>query len=137
MMWFLLACATPPAAPTTTTEPAEQAKAPSKKGLRSNTDLAGLETALEDGHLVLDVRTQAEWKKGRVPGVKHLPLAELKTTHPLLKDHDRAKPVFLLCMSGGRSSIAADSLAEVGFQTFNVEGGTGAWMLAGKPIQTD
>ena len=115
----------------------QKSVAAATKGARSNTNLAGLEQALQKGQLVLDVRTEPEWVKGRVPGVKHLPLADLSPTHPLLASHDRSEPVFLLCMSGGRSSVAADTLAAAGFQSVNVEGGTGAWMHAGKPLETN
>ncbi|MEZ4319642.1 MAG: rhodanese-like domain-containing protein [Myxococcota bacterium] len=129
----LLACASEPSespAPSSATE------APAAKGSREDTDLAGLEAAIESKALVVDVRTDDEWKSGHVPGAVHLPLSDLSADHPVLKDHDPSVPVYFVCESGGRSGRAADAMAAEGFRTVNVKGGTGAWRSAGKPLET-
>jgi rhodanese-related sulfurtransferase len=47
-----------------------------------------------------------------------------------------AKPVYLICRSGARSALAADSLKNMGFtQVMSVAGGFQAWSDAGYPIE--
>ena len=47
---------------------------------------------------------------------------------------DKSKPVFVYCLSGGRSAQAAYKLAEMGFtKIFNLQGGIMKWNSAQKP----
>ncbi|MCB9678742.1 MAG: rhodanese-like domain-containing protein [Alphaproteobacteria bacterium] len=130
---LVLGCASSapaPETPVTTTTKVETAA----KGTRVDTDITGLEKALSDGALVVDVRTDGEWANGHVPGAKHLPLSDLSADHPILAEHDKAQPVYFVCESGGRSGRAADAMSAVGFKAVNVKGGTSAWREAGKPL---
>lgn len=129
---FLMACSsTTPAPAPRPVEAPEAAKAPA--GKRSDTDIGGLEKALADGQLVIDVRTQPEWDAGHVPGAVHIEMP-VPPDHPVLQEHDRNEPIYVVCQSGGRSSRVADALASAGYQTVNIQGGTGAWIQAGKPV---
>lgn len=48
------------------------------------------------------------------------------------QNYDKSKPVFVYCKIGGRSSKAADKLAEMGFtKIYNLEGGILKWNAAG------
>jgi thioredoxin 1 len=49
---------------------------------------------------------------------------------------DKLKPVFVYCLSGGRSSTAAGIMQEMGFkEIYNMEGGIMKWEHSGKPVE--
>jgi thioredoxin 1 len=107
------------------------AESPSKKGLRSDLDVAALKVRLEEGALVLiDVRTESEYQSGHVPSARHLPLDRLEASA------FQKGPVYVICASGGRSSRAADTLANAGVEAVNITGGTRAWQAAGFPVES-
>ncbi|HOX21292.1 MAG TPA: rhodanese-like domain-containing protein, partial [Gemmatimonadales bacterium] len=82
---------------------------------------------------VLDVRGQAEWKAGRLPGVENIPLGYLLDQ---LDDVPAGRPLVLHCQGGGRSVIAASLLEAKGItDVINLTGGFGAWERAGLPVE--
>jgi rhodanese-related sulfurtransferase len=85
---------------------------------------------------LVDVREPAEWAAtGVPPGALLIPLAEVERRAPaeLVRD----KPVYLICKSGTRSRLAAETLIRLGFtEVYNVDGGIQAWLQAGLPIET-
>ncbi|MBI5867190.1 MAG: rhodanese-like domain-containing protein [candidate division Zixibacteria bacterium] len=87
--------------------------------------------------LLVDVRTPEEWQAVRVQGIKkfieHTEIAERKADFPA----DSATPIYLICRSGHRSTLAGDALAKLGYQRlFSVKGGTNAWVAAGFPVDS-
>ena len=73
-----------------------------------------------DGQLI-DVRAPDEIAAGTLPGAVNIPLGELEAR---LGELDRARPVILLCRSGGRSTMAAELLTGAGFDdVVNLVGG--------------
>lgn len=84
---------------------------------------------------LLDVRTADEYKSGHI---KHslqanwLNKAEFedRTSHL-----DKSKPVYIYCLSGGRSAAAAAYLSEKGYDVTNLTGGITAWKQASKPVE--
>ncbi len=84
------------------------------------------------GTIVVDVRELEEYEQGHVPGAINLPQADLASR---LDELPRDCPLVLICRSGARSLRAAQFLRQVGFeQVANVQGGTEAWRVAGKPL---
>src|SRR5439155_27030390 len=83
--------------------------------------------------LLLDVRTEGEWKTAHIDGATHIFLGFLdQRAGELPKD----KPVLTICGSGYRSSIAASILQRHGFnQVTSVAGGMDAWIGAGLPVK--
>ena len=74
---------------------------------------------------ILDVRQPGEYEEGHIPGAKLVPMAVLTDS---LAEIDRSKPVLVYCAIGGRSRIAAQTLAGKGFdQVINLSGGFKAW----------
>ena len=74
---------------------------------------------------ILDVRQPREYERGHLPGAKLIPLPELDKRLPEL---DAEKAVIVYCASGGRSRIAAQTLADRGFEgAYNLKGGFRAW----------
>jgi hydroxyacylglutathione hydrolase len=82
---------------------------------------------------VLDVRSPGEWKRGHVPGARHIFLPELRKR---IGELDRAKPIAVYCGSGYRASIATSILKPEGFNDlWNVPGSWEAWKKAGFPVE--
>jgi rhodanese-related sulfurtransferase len=63
--------------------------------------------------ILLDVRQPDEYARGHVPGARNVPLQKLRDFS--LEVADRDTPVYLYCLSGGRSLRAATALKGVGF----------------------
>ena len=82
----------------------------------------------------LQVRTEAEYAGGHVPGAVNVPLDSLSAAvkSGQLGEH-RDSQVAVICQSGRRSAQATVKLTKVlGWPTVaNVEGGTLAWISAG------
>lgn len=78
----------------------------------------------------LDVREDAEFAAGHVPGAIHVPLDELPERAGELPPGE----VHVLCRTGGRATKAARWLDDSGRDAVVVEGGTVAWAEAGNPL---
>ena len=63
--------------------------------------------------LLLDVREPAEYEFKRIPGAVSIPLGELESK---LETLDKNKEIHVICRTGSRSDMAAQMLAENGFQ---------------------
>jgi rhodanese-related sulfurtransferase len=83
---------------------------------------------------VLDVRRSPEFAAGHAPRAASAPLGtRLREEAARL---DRERPVAVICAGGYRSSAATSMLRPLGFpHLYNVEGGTGAWIAAGFPVE--
>ena len=82
---------------------------------------------------LVDVRGPGEWKKGHVPGARHIFAPELRNR---LIELDPNKPTVVYCGSGYRSSIASSILKSAGFnELWNVPGSWEAWKAAKLPVE--
>ena len=88
--------------------------------------------ALDRGAVVVDVREPVEFRDGHLPGAVNIPMGQLTRR---LGELDRARPVYVVCASGNRSSAMVDVLAAAGYDATNVAGGTSAWIRAGHPVE--
>ena len=92
--------------------------------------------------LFVDVREGGEWAQGRIPGAVHAPRGFLEfLADPEFPQHNPAispdKTLVLYCASGGRSTLAAKTLHDMGFpRACSLTGGLAAWMEADGPIET-
>jgi rhodanese-related sulfurtransferase len=76
---------------------------------------------------LLDVREPDEIATAAVGGALEIPMREVPSR---LAELDRAKPLVVMCHSGGRSRRVAEFLAANGFENvFNLRGGIDAWSL--------
>jgi rhodanese-related sulfurtransferase len=88
---------------------------------------------VEEDVLVVDVRESREYRPGHVPGAKNMPLSLLPA---LLPEVPKDRPVYVICQAGGRSARATALMRAVGIDATSVTGGTGAWIEAGRPVET-
>ena len=72
---------------------------------------------LENGAVILDVRTKMEWDEGHSDGAEHIVLNLI----PLKLEEIKAfnKPVIAVCKSGGRSGQATQFLSSNGIDVIN------------------
>jgi len=82
---------------------------------------------------VVDVRSPGEWKRGHVPGARHIFVPELRNR---MNELDRNKLTAVYCGSGYRASIATSILKPEGFkELWNVPGSWEAWKKAKLPVE--
>ena len=87
---------------------------------------------LASGAALIDVRTVQEWRSGRAPQAKHVPLERLQTSTTGIQ---KTRPVIAMCASGVRSASAAKLLAAQGYEAYSLRGGMAAWRQAGEPVR--
>ncbi len=88
------------------------------------------------GAIVLDVRTPEEYAKGHLNNAKNINWKESNFTTEIERV-DKTKPVFVYCLSGGRSAAAAAKMRELGFkEVYELEGGIMKWRAANLPEAT-
>ncbi|MCL1975351.1 MAG: FAD-dependent oxidoreductase [Firmicutes bacterium] len=74
-----------------------------------------------DGSISLvDVRKPQEFLQGSIEGFINIPLDSLRER---LEELDKAKPLYVNCLSGARSYVAARILTQNGFNVYNLSGG--------------
>lgn len=79
----------------------------------------------EEKIVLVDVREDNEYAQGHIPGSINLPLSQIDQAQKVLKDRDAT--IFVYCLSGGRSSRAAEYLSQVGFKDVTNIGGISTW----------
>lgn len=76
-----------------------------------------IEKFINNGAIILDVRTQREWNNGHIKKSKHIPLDQLKNRLPEIKKLN--KPIIAVCESGMRSTSATSILKNNGIESIN------------------
>ncbi|MHB1673614.1 MAG: rhodanese-like domain-containing protein [Acidobacteriaceae bacterium] len=75
---------------------------------------------LENGALVIDVRTSGEFNSGHLPKAINLPLDEIEAKLPR-RVKDKSQALLLHCQSGMRSGMAKKKLKSLGYvNAFNL-----------------
>lgn len=101
-----------------------------------NAGLAKAPSPREKGFFLIDVRSPQEHVTGVIPGTDmNIDFREMQYRHQeigaSLDDH-----IVVYCQSGHRSNIAAETLADLGYQyVYNVYGSMNAWLDADYPTQ--
>jgi rhodanese-related sulfurtransferase len=89
---------------------------------------------LNQGGVLIDVRSRAEFDGGHVIDARHVPQEELANASETLKKF-KDKVVITCCESGMRSGAAARVLKAQGFtQVVNLRGGLQAWRADSLPL---
>ncbi|RUO40761.1 sulfurtransferase [Pseudidiomarina aestuarii] len=107
-------------------------------------DVQALQQRIAEGARVIDVREPAEYAAGHIRQAVNMPRGVLEMQlhqHPAVAGYDdalqrmAAEPIYLICRSGGRSALAAESLQRMGFkQVISVAGGMNAWEAEKYPL---
>jgi len=102
------------------------------KGRVRETDPAGAEALLAEGHLLLDVREPDEYEQGAIPGSIHIPRGNLESGIEN-RVTDRDQPIVVMCAGGVRSAFAADTLGQLGYtDVVSMDGGFNRWKDEGR-----
>jgi rhodanese-related sulfurtransferase len=98
-----------------------------------NISVAELQNMMQKNPLrLIDVRTDAEVARGKIPQGETLPLHLIPIR---LGELDKNVTTVFYCQMGGRSAQAAAFAAAQGFaDVYNLQGGITAWAHAGLPI---
>lgn len=87
--------------------------------------------------ILVDVREDHEWAKGRLPGAVHMGRGIIE------RDIEQSVPdtntkLVLYCGGGFRSALVADNLQKMGYTNVeSMDGGWRGWTLAGLPVAKD
>jgi rhodanese-related sulfurtransferase len=84
------------------------------------------------GAQIVDVREPYEFDAGHVAGARPVPLGDLTAAAPTI---DPGTPVVFVCLSGGRSTMAAQAFRASGYEAYSLDGGTAAWHQLGLPLE--
>lgn len=107
--------------------------------------VSDVQDCLSEDTLLIDIREPAEYQRGHIPGAVLLPRGLLEfEIHNLVgrvcagqSMRPEEQPIVLYCGTGGRSALAAASMATLGYRNArSMAGGIVAWAEAGLPIQT-
>lgn len=77
------------------------------------------------GAALIDVREEDEYLEGRIPGSINIPLSRLRDIENEVDSLNT--PIFVYCLSGGRSASATAALVDMGYTTVSNIGGIGAY----------
>ncbi|WGY45757.1 rhodanese-like domain-containing protein [Vibrio sp. ABG19] len=75
---------------------------------------------IDNGALVIDVRTTQEYADGHLPEARNIPLSDVGTG---FHDIDKQQPIVVYCRSGGRAAMAMEALQKQGFTHVHNGGG--------------
>ncbi|OJV21084.1 MAG: hypothetical protein BGO21_09380 [Dyadobacter sp. 50-39] len=84
---------------------------------------------------LLDVRTPEEYDEGHLAKAANVDYKSPDFKEKIAK-LDKSKPVYVYCLSGGRSAAAATALHETGFkEVYDMKGGYLKWSTSGKAVE--
>lgn len=81
---------------------------------------------IQEGYIILDVRAQAEYDEGHIPGAIVIPHTEIEARAEE-ELPDKGQLILVYCRSGRRSKIAAEALVELGYTNIREFGGILDW----------
>lgn len=86
-------------------------------------------------NVVLDVRTETEFKAGHIPGAVNVDVNGKDFDEKVAK-LDKSKTYLVHCAAGGRSARASKKLEGMGFKDlYDLAAGFKGWEKAGKPVE--
>lgn len=105
---------------------AAETQAPSEAFIEVISPEKGKTMLEQGGYTLVDVRTQAEYEQGHIPGALLIPNETIEDTQPELLP-DLNAPVIVYCRSGRRSAEAAQKLSDIGYTQIYDLGGIQSW----------
>lgn len=106
----------------------------------SKTNLTAVEFAEKIKNLpnapIIDVRTPDEFSGGHLQNAQNIDISG-SVFQQQIETLDKSRPVFVYCLSGGRSASAATAMREAGFkEVYELDGGIMKWRGANLPETT-
>lgn len=89
--------------------------------------------AKENNLFLIDIRSEASYKSGHIPGATSFPLAVLVDR---VDDIPTNRPIFVVCQTDYASAYATMILRLLGYRSTLVLGGVPAWAAAGGNLET-
>jgi rhodanese-related sulfurtransferase len=87
---------------------------------------------------LLDCRTAEEYRSGHLEGALQADWTDRAQFVERTRHLDKDRPVYVYCLSGGRSAAAADHLRKQGYKdVVNMAGGINAWKRENLPVTAD
>ena len=84
---------------------------------------------------VVDVRTAGEFRRGHIPGARHLPITRFDPAAIAGLGLDPQRPVAAICLTAHRSIPAVRQLRALGYDVRQLRGGMRAWRRQGFPVE--
>ena len=89
-----------------------------------------------DSIQVLDVRTASEFNSGHIKKALQVDWNDPTEFNRRIVYVDKAKPVYVYCLAGGRSAAAAEKMRKMGYaNVYELKGGINAWKAANKSLE--
>lgn len=85
------------------------------------------EKIINDGAILLDVRTEEEYNEKHIDGASLLPLDEIDIDHISQLVSDKDTPIIVYCRSGNRSQQAREKLIALGYSKVYDLGAMSNW----------
>lgn len=82
--------------------------------------------AENEGYIILDVRTTAEYHEGHIEGAINVPNEEINDKE-IKRLPDKDQMIFVYCRSGNRSKDASEKLVKLGYTNIIEFGGINTW----------
>ena len=92
-------------------------------GLIETAQWSQIEEFRDKGYELIDVRTEAEFERGTIPGAKSMPVDSIRERKSELTN----KNLLVTCQVGQRGHTASLLLKELGFNAVNLDGGYLLW----------
>lgn len=89
-------------------------------------DIDEIESKVEEGYQVLDVREVDEFVEGHIENAQNKPLSVLKEDN--FDGLDKKERYVVICRSGNRSQEASQILFDKGYEVLNVSEGMSSWI---------
>lgn len=89
----------------------------------------------EPGPVVLDVRSQEEYRASHIPGAINIPYDRIRERLQDLRQFE-SRDIVLVCRTGRRAGIAGEVLLEAGFESvWDLDGHMVGWAAGDLPLE--
>lgn len=89
----------------------------------------------EPSAILVDVRTLDEYNEGHIRGAIHIDVLQ-SDFQAKIQQLDLTQPIYVYCLSGGRSARAASMIRNMDvIQIYNLQGGIMAWKANSFPVE--
>jgi rhodanese-related sulfurtransferase len=84
---------------------------------------------------VIDIRAEADFKKGHIAGARHLTAAQITSQNAAGLENKKDAPIIVVCQAGMSAQGVAATLSKQGFnKIFVLQGGMNTWTGANLPV---